>query len=66
MCGVGPCILYHTVYSSRTMGSVSFYCICQWGETELLKASQAGKVNCLKLLLDCGVQVNVQNKVSAV
>ena len=38
----------------------------QWGETALTKASAAGKLECVKLLLDSGVQVNVQNKVSAV
>ena len=37
----------------------------QWGETKLLKASEEGKVECVKVLLDGGVQVNVQNKVSA-
>ena len=38
----------------------------QWGETALVKASGAGKVECVELLLDAGVQVNVQNEVSAV
>ena len=36
----------------------------QWGWTALVKASEAGQVECVKLLLDAGVQV--QNKVSAV
>ena len=40
--------------------------LIQWGETKLLKASEAGKVASVKLLLDGGAQVNVQNKVSAV
>ena len=31
-----------------------------------MKASEAGQVECVKLLLDAGVQVNVQDKVSAV
>ena len=31
-----------------------------------MKASVAGQVECVKLLLDAGVQVNVQNEVSAV
>ena len=38
----------------------------QWGETALIRASQAGKLECVKMLLQGGVQVNVQNKVSAV
>ena len=38
----------------------------QWGTTALMKASEEGKVECVKLLLDAGVQVNVQDKVSAV
>ena len=38
----------------------------QWGATALEKASEAGQVECVKLLLDAGVQVNVQDKVSAV
>ena len=38
----------------------------QWGSTELLMASEAGEVECVKLLLDGGVQVNIQNNVSAV
>ena len=38
----------------------------QWGATALVKASEAGEVECVKLLLDAGVQVNVQNMVSAV
>ena len=31
-----------------------------------MKASEEGKVECVNLLLDAGVQVNVQNEVSAV
>ena len=38
----------------------------QWGATALVKAIEEGKVECVKLLLDAGVQVNVQNEVSAV
>ena len=38
----------------------------QWGATALEKALKEGKVECVKVLLDAGVQVNVQNKVSAV
>ena len=38
----------------------------QWGATALMKASEEGQVECVKLLLDAGVQVNVQNEVSAV
>ena len=38
----------------------------QWGATALVKASERGKVECVKLLLDAGAQVNVQNMVSAV
>ena len=40
--------------------------LLQWGKTELLKASEEGQVECVKVLLHGGVQVNVQNKVSAV
>ena len=38
----------------------------QWGATALMKASEEGKVECVKVLLHAGVQVNVQNNVSAV
>ena len=38
----------------------------QWGWTALMTASEAGQVECVKLLLDAGVTVNVQNEVSAV
>ena len=38
----------------------------QWGATALVEASKKGKVECVKVLLDAGVQVNVQDKVSAV
>ena len=31
-----------------------------------MKASEAGQVECVKLLLDAGVQVSVWNEVSAV
>ena len=37
----------------------------QWGATALRKASEAGKVECVKVLLLGGVQVNVQSAVSA-
>ena len=30
-----------------------------------MNASEAGKMECVRVLLDCGVQVNVQNEVSA-
>ena len=38
----------------------------QWGCTALMKASEARQVERVKLLLNAGVQVNVQNVVSAV
>ena len=38
----------------------------QWGCTALVNASKAVQVECVKLLLNAGVQVNVQNEVSAV
>ena len=38
----------------------------QDGATALMKASKEGQVECVKLLLDASVQVNVQNGVSAV
>ena len=67
------------MHSSTTIGSEFMYCIwhwwyphddmhlsLQWGWTALVKASEAGPIECVKLLLDTGVQVNVQNKVNAV
>ena len=36
----------------------------QDGATALIKASKAGKVECIKLLLDRGAEVNMWNKVS--
>ena len=67
------------MHSSTTIGSEFMYCIwhwwyshddmhisLQWGWTALSMASEAGQVECVKLLLDAGVQVNVQNEVSAV
>ena len=67
------------MHRSTTIGSEFMYCIwhwwyphddmhlsLQWGWTTLVKASEAGQLECVKLLLDAGVQVNVQNKVSAV
>ena len=38
----------------------------QVGRIALVKASEEGQVECVKVLLDAGVQVNVQNEVSAV
>ena len=38
----------------------------QNGWTALMKASEAGQVECVKLLLDRGTEVNMQNKVSGV
>ena len=38
----------------------------QDGETALMKASEAGKVYCVKVLLDRGAKVNMQDKVSCV
>ena len=38
----------------------------QDGATALMKASEAGKVECIKMLLDRGVKVNMWNKVSGV
>ena len=65
------------MHSSTRIGSEFMYCIwhwwyphddmhlsLQWGWTALVKASHAGQVECVKLLLDAGVQVNIQNKVS--
>ena len=63
------------------MGSVLWYCICichwwcshddmhlslQDGQTALMKASVAGQVQCMKMLLDEGAEVNLQDKVSDV
>ena len=38
----------------------------QDGATALMKASEAGKVECIKVLLDSGAEVNMQGKVSGV
>ena len=38
----------------------------QDGETALMKASTAGKVECIKVLLDRGAEVNMQDKVSGI
>ena len=38
----------------------------QWGTTALMKASTAGKVECIKMLLDMGADVKMQDKVSGV
>ena len=38
----------------------------QNGWTALMKASEAGQVECMKMLLDRGAEVNMQNKVSGV
>ena len=38
----------------------------QYGCTPLMEASRLGHVQCVKVLLDWGAQVNLQNKVSAV
>ena len=35
----------------------------QWGETALMLASHAGHMECVKVLLDKGADVNMQNKV---
>ena len=36
----------------------------QDGQTTLMKASEAGQVECVKLLLDRGAEVNMQGKVN--
>ena len=38
----------------------------QDGWTALMKASKAGHIECVKVLLDRGAEVNMQNKVSGV
>ena len=40
--------------------------ILQWGWTALIKASEAGQVECVKVLLDRGAKVNMQHNVSGV
>ena len=37
----------------------------QYGETALMKASFSGHGECVKVLLDRGAEVNMQDKVSA-
>ena len=36
----------------------------QLGDTALMKASVAGQVECMKVLLDRGAEVNMQDKVN--
>ena len=38
----------------------------QNGSTALMKASEAGQVECVKMLLDRGAEVNMQDEVSGV
>ena len=38
----------------------------QWGWTALMKASEEGQVECVKMLMDRRAKVNMQNKVSGV
>ena len=38
----------------------------QYGSTALMKASEAGQVESVKMLLDRGAEVNMQNKVNSV
>ena len=38
----------------------------QDGETALMMASEAGQVECIKVLLDRGAEVNMQDKVSGI
>ena len=37
----------------------------QDGETALMKASESGQMNCVRVLLDKGADVNIPNNVSA-
>ena len=59
------------------MGSMFMYCIwhwwyshddmhlsLQWGRTALMKASEAGQVEGVKVLLDRGAEVSMQDKVN--
>ena len=75
VCGV--LVLVYSVHSSKMMGSVFLYCIWHWryshddmllslqdGETALMKASWKGHMECVKVLLDNGAEVNKQDKVS--
>ena len=59
------------------MDSVLLYCVWHWryshddmlllqnGETALMKASESGQMNCVRVLLDKGADVNIQYNVSA-
>ena len=38
----------------------------QTGETALMKASEAGHIECAQMLLDKDAEVNIQNRVSGV
>ncbi|KAL5500073.1 hypothetical protein EMCRGX_G011573 [Ephydatia muelleri] len=55
------CIGQHSgAHSPSPLNPVSF---TDWGETALMKASEKGQVECVKVLLHGGVQVNVQNEI---
>ena len=69
------CILFITPHT--TIDSVLLYCSgtpshddmhlsLQYGWTPLMKTSEAGHMECVKVLLDKGAEVNMQDKVSGV
>ena len=58
-------LLYRTV-SDIGYSHDSMYFSLQDGWTALMKASEAGQVECIKVLLDRGAEVNMQDTVSGV
>ena len=52
---------YCTVFD---IGRTGLHLSLQNGWTALIKASEAGKVECVKVLLDRGAEINMQSNVS--
>ena len=46
-------------------GTLICHSLQQYGLTALMLASREGKVECMRILLERGVQANTQNKVSS-
>ena len=67
VCWAGPCVLSITscvfdISGTPTMIHLSL----QDGWTAVMRASRAGHMECVKVLLDMGAEVNIQDKVSGV
>ena len=67
MCGGGTCVLSITLMGIVYLALVLLpFLSLQDKETALMKASKAGHMECVKVLLDKGAEVNMQNIVSDV